>query len=86
MNLEQDDHLGFSNLSNQAQITTNMASFGRYDVLITDYSGNFSDFLITGKPIMMAPSDYVNYAEDDREVYYDHDSICPALPLMIGKK
>lgn len=61
-------------------------SLGRYDVLITDYSGIFFDFLITGKPIIMAPLDYVNYTKDDREVYYDYQSICPALPCNDWKE
>ena len=55
-------------------------SLGKYDVLITDYSGIFFDFLISGKPIIMAPIDYDNYIKDDREVYYDYQSICPMPP------
>ena len=48
--------------------------------MITDYSGIFFDFLISGKPIIMAPIDYDNYIKDDREVYYDYESICPMPP------
>lgn len=55
-------------------------SLGDYDVLITDYSGIYFDFLITGKPIVMAPIDYDHYVNNDREVYYDYESICPAKP------
>lgn len=55
-------------------------SLGQYDVLITDYSGIFFDFLITGKPIVMAPLDYNDYLRYDRAVYYDYHSICPTPP------
>ena len=55
-------------------------SLGKYDVLITDYSGIFFDFLISGKPIIMAPLDYDNYVKHDRAVYYDYHSICPTSP------
>ena len=55
-------------------------SLGNYDVLITDYSGIFFDFLISGKPIIMAPIDYDNYVKHDRAVYYEYLSICPTPP------
>ena len=55
-------------------------SLGQYDILITDYSGIFFDFLISGKPIIMAPLDYDDYLKYDRAVYYDYNSICPTPP------
>ena len=55
-------------------------SLGKYDVLITDYSSIFFDFMIVGKPIIMAPIDYDDYVKHDREVYFDYQSLCPAPP------
>lgn len=55
-------------------------SLGKYDVLVTDYSGIFFDFLISGKPIIMAPIDYDDYLKHDRKLYYDYFNISPALP------
>jgi CDP-glycerol glycerophosphotransferase len=53
---------------------------GTFDALITDFSGVYFDFLITGKPIVMAPFDIERYLERDRELYYDYDDICPDAP------
>jgi len=53
-----------------------------YDVLITDFSGIFFDFLITGKPIIMAPINMDTYLHEDRELYYNYEAICPDTPCM----
>lgn len=50
---------------------------GTYDILITDFSGIYFDFMITGKPIIMAPLDLANYLRKDRELYYTYEDICP---------
>jgi len=42
------------------------------DVLITDYSSIYFDFLLTGKPIILAPFDYENYTTQSRPLYYDY--------------
>tara|TARA_B100001059_G_scaffold236603_1_gene288178 strand:- start:7343 stop:8539 length:1197 start_codon:yes stop_codon:yes gene_type:complete len=61
-------------------------SLGEYDVLITDYSGIFFDFMISGKPIIMAPLDYDSYTKNDRAVYYEYNSICPSPPCNNWKE
>jgi CDP-glycerol glycerophosphotransferase (TagB/SpsB family) len=55
---------------------------GEYDILITDFSGIYFDFLITGKPIIMAPFDLGKYTSMDRELYYSYDEICPDPPCL----
>lgn len=57
-------------------------TIGSYDILITDYSGIFFDFLITGKPIIMAPIDFEAYTTSDREIYYDYLDLCPIQPCF----
>lgn len=57
-------------------------SIGEYDILITDYSGIYFDFLVTGKPIVMAPIDIDNYILNDRELYYSYNEICPDPPCV----
>ena len=47
------------------------------DILITDYSSVFLDYLLTDKPIIFAPFDYEKYLRKDRELYYDYDAIIP---------
>lgn len=47
------------------------------DILITDYSSIFFDFLLTDKPIIFSPFDYEAYSQKDRSFYYDYEDITP---------
>jgi len=42
------------------------------DLLITDYSGAFFDFLLLEKPIILAPFDFDTYICKERELYFDY--------------
>lgn len=55
-------------------------SIGRFDILVTDFSGIYFDFLISGRPIVMAPLDMEGYLRNDRDLYYDYDELCPDPP------
>lgn len=41
------------------------------DILITDYSGSYFDFLHQKKPIIFYPYDYQDYIENERELWLD---------------
>lgn len=45
------------------------------DILITDYSSCFFDYLIKDKPIIHYIFDYEEYANNDRGLYYDKDDV-----------
>lgn len=45
------------------------------DLLITDYSGAYFDFLLTNKKIIFAPFDYDDYITKSRELYFDYNKI-----------
>ncbi len=47
------------------------------DILLTDYSSIFFDFLLLGRPIIFTPFDLQSYLSHDREMYYDYDEITP---------
>jgi CDP-glycerol glycerophosphotransferase (TagB/SpsB family) len=47
------------------------------DVLITDYSSIFFDFLLLDRPILFAPFDKDRYLLREREFYEDYDQITP---------
>jgi CDP-glycerol glycerophosphotransferase (TagB/SpsB family) len=55
-------------------------SIGFFDVLITDFSGIYFDYLLSGKPIIMAPLNKKSYLENDRNLYYSYDQLCPSNP------
>lgn len=42
------------------------------DVLITDYSSVYFDFLLLNKPIILAPFDFENYISNSRPLYFDY--------------
>lgn len=53
---------------------------GEFDILITDFSGIYFDFLITGRPIVMAPIAFERYLAQDRGLYYAYEDLCPEEP------
>jgi len=49
----------------------------QFDILITDYSSIFFDFLLLDRPIIFTPFDHETYLTKDRELYYDYDKVTP---------
>ncbi|MBU4274827.1 CDP-glycerol glycerophosphotransferase family protein [Patescibacteria group bacterium] len=49
----------------------------RTDILITDYSSIFFDFLLINKPTIFFPYDFRKYVAEDRELYFDYDEFTP---------
>jgi CDP-glycerol glycerophosphotransferase (TagB/SpsB family) len=47
------------------------------DILITDYSSIYFDFLLTSRPIIFTPFDLEDYISKDRELYYKYDEVTP---------
>jgi len=47
------------------------------DILITDYSSVYFDYLLLGRPIIFAPFDLEDYLKRDRELYYDYNTVTP---------
>lgn len=47
------------------------------DVLITDYSSIYFDYLLTNKPIIFFAYDLAQYLEHSREMYFDYHSFTP---------
>jgi CDP-glycerol glycerophosphotransferase len=45
------------------------------DILMTDYSSVYFDFLAARKPIILAPFDYEEYIKHSRAHYYDYNTV-----------
>ncbi len=53
-----------------------------YDMLITDYSSIYFDYLLLDRPIIFAPFDQETYLKQDREFYFDYDEVTPGPKAM----
>jgi len=51
--------------------------FSKVDLLITDYSSIFFDFLLTDKPVLFYPYDKDEYLTKDRSMYDEYDTVTP---------
>jgi len=47
------------------------------DILITDYSSVYMDYLLLDRPVIFFPYDYKKYIEKDRSLFFDYDWITP---------
>ena len=47
------------------------------DILITDYSSCFIDYLLLNRPIIFYNYDLDNYLKSDRKMYFNYDDIAP---------
>lgn len=47
------------------------------DVLITDYSSLYYDYLLLDRPILFAPFDFERYTTSERELYDDYEKVTP---------
>ena len=47
------------------------------DVLITDYSSVYVDYLLLDRPVIFFPYDYEKYIQKDRDLLFDYDWITP---------
>lgn len=50
---------------------------GCVDLLVTDYSSIFFDYLLLGRPVAFYPYDLKHYTAEDRKLYFDYDQMTP---------
>lgn len=49
------------------------------DMLVTDYSSIYFDYLFTGKPVVFFDYDLETYLKDSREMYFDYEEYTPGI-------
>jgi len=49
------------------------------DILITDFSGVYIDYLLLNRPIIFTPFDIQQYLSNDRELYEDYEDATPGV-------
>ncbi len=68
------DHEAFINLPSEADVYTFL---GQLEILITDYSSIYFDFLLWNKPIIFFPYDLEYYRDEDRGLIFDYQEFTP---------
>lgn len=56
------------------------------DILITDYSSIYIDFLLKEKPIVFFRYDLDKYLINDRALYFEYDSVTPGIKVKNGSE
>jgi CDP-glycerol glycerophosphotransferase (TagB/SpsB family) len=49
------------------------------DILITDYSSTYIDYLLLDRPVIFYNFDYEDYLSQDREMYYPYEEVTPGF-------
>ena len=77
----RDETEDFSVYSNIIDITANdfdsQELLYSADILITDYSSCYFDYLLLDRPIIFYGFDFDNYILNDRELYFDYQHVTP---------
>lgn len=77
----QAEAVDFSMYSNVTDITGKAMDIQELlldvDVLVTDYSSAYIDYLLLDRPIVFYNFDYQDYLNYDREMYFDYQEVTP---------
>lgn len=76
----------FSNIINYDKKTDINLLFNKIDILITDYSSIYLDFILLNKPIIFFPFDRELYINSERDIIYDYDEITPGAKCYTTKE
>ncbi|HCF38358.1 MAG TPA: hypothetical protein DER56_04685, partial [Thermosipho africanus] len=68
------NHAAFINLPSEADVYTFL---NLLDILMTDYSSIYFDFLLWNRPIIFFPYDLEYYRDEDRGLIFDYEDFTP---------
>lgn len=71
------EEISYSNIAN-AEAEIDLYSFlGEVDLLVTDYSSVYTDFMLLNRPVVAFQFDEAEYTSDTRDYYIDQDTYMP---------
>lgn len=77
---EELDLSGYSNILDMTEESLDIQELlMETDLLITDYSSTYIDYLLLDRPIIFYDFDYDRYIEKDREMYFPYDEVTPGM-------
>jgi len=76
----------YSNIKKASKTTDIQELLCITDILITDYSSVYCDFLLLNKPILLFTYDFEEFMKKGRGFYYDFKQIAPGPLLFTGKE
>lgn len=83
----KNEEVDFSMYSNITDITKKSMDIQEIlmdtDILISDYSSTYIDYLLLDRPLIFYNFDYEDYLQNDREMYYDYDEVTPGYKAAI---
>lgn len=59
------------------EVTESQVLLDATDILITDYSSCYIDYLLLDRPIIFFDYDLENYKKEDRKMYFEYDEVTP---------
>ena len=79
--IEGNEKIDFSMYSNITDITERSMDIQELlmdtDILVTDYSSTYIDYLLLDRPVVFYNFDYQDYLEHDRGMYCDYEKAAP---------
>ena len=67
----------YSNIFNVSAEIDTYTFLKEVNLLITDYSSVYTDFMLLDRPVIAFQYDFAEYSQDTRECYIDHDEYMP---------
>lgn len=75
------EKISYSNIVNISSEVDPYVFLKEVDLLVTDYSSIYSDFLLLDRPSVLFPYDFKEYSEDTRECYFDYAEYMPEVKV-----
>jgi CDP-glycerol glycerophosphotransferase (TagB/SpsB family) len=86
-NTERESLDNYSHIKDITQTDYDSQQVLKYaDILITDYSSCYVDYLLLNRPVIFYNYDYDQYILNDRDLYFDYDTTTPGVKVKDFKE